>query len=70
MSVVATREMGEKKKGPMDPLLRKSESLVRVQDTIIIAWTIRLPARNCNDPIARTELYQLSYILPSQVRLA
>ncbi|KAG4183298.1 hypothetical protein ERO13_A09G101180v2 [Gossypium hirsutum] len=44
------------------PLLRKSEPPVQVQDTIIIAWTIRHPTRNRNDPIARAELYQLSYI--------
>ncbi|KAJ6698586.1 hypothetical protein OIU79_011980, partial [Salix purpurea] len=44
------------------PLLRKSESLVHVQDTTIIAWTIRHQNHNCNDPIARAELYQLSYI--------
>ncbi|KAK5845206.1 hypothetical protein PVK06_001366 [Gossypium arboreum] len=44
------------------PLLRKSEPLVQVQDTIITAWTIRHPTRNRNDPIARAELYQLSYI--------
>jgi hypothetical protein len=30
-------------------------------DTIIIAWIIRHPTRNRNDPIARAELYQLSY---------
>ncbi|TYI98679.1 hypothetical protein E1A91_D01G232000v1, partial [Gossypium mustelinum] len=35
---------------------------VHVQDTIITAWTIRHPTRNRNDPIARAELYQLSYI--------
>ncbi|AES99444.1 hypothetical protein MTR_5g080920 [Medicago truncatula] len=44
------------------PLLRKSEPLVQVQDTIITAWIIRHPTRNRNDPIARVELYQLSYI--------
>ncbi|KAB2069231.1 hypothetical protein ES319_A08G083200v1 [Gossypium barbadense] len=44
------------------PLLRKSEPPVQVQDTIITAWTIRHPTRNRNDPIARAELYQLSYI--------
>ncbi|KAK8633828.1 hypothetical protein V6N13_014663 [Hibiscus sabdariffa] len=44
------------------PLLRKSEPPVQVQDTIITAWTIRHPTCNCNDPIARAELYQLSYI--------
>lgn len=49
------------------PLLRKSEPPVQVQDTIITAWTIRHPTRNRNDPIARAELYQLSYIPPSQV---
>ncbi|KAI9092974.1 hypothetical protein K1719_027497 [Acacia pycnantha] len=43
------------------PLLRKSEPPVQVQDTII-TWTIRHPTRNRNDPIARAELYQLSYI--------
>ena len=43
------------------PLLRKSEPPVQVQDTIITAWTIRHPTRNRNDPIARAELYQLSY---------
>lgn len=48
-------------------LLRKSEPPVQVQDTIITAWTIRHPTRNRNDPIARAELYQLSYIPPSQV---
>ncbi|KAL4294530.1 hypothetical protein AHAS_Ahas18G0237300 [Arachis hypogaea] len=42
-------------------LLRKSESTVQVEETIITAWTIRHPTRNRNDPIARTELYQLSY---------
>lgn len=47
------------------PLLRKSEPPVQVQDTIITAWTIRHPTRNRNDPIARAELYQLSYIPPS-----
>ncbi|AES69826.2 hypothetical protein MTR_3g035630 [Medicago truncatula] len=46
------------------PLLRKSEPPVQVQDTIITAWTIRHPTRNRNDPIARAELYQLSYIPP------
>ena len=46
------------------PLLRKSEPPVQVQDTIITAWTIRQPTRNRNDPIARAELYQLSYIPP------
>ncbi|KAL5057167.1 hypothetical protein RYX36_028771 [Vicia faba] len=40
---------------------------VQVQDTIITAWTIRHPTRNRNDPITRAELYQLSYIPPSQV---
>ena len=49
------------------PLLRKSEPPVQVQDTIITARTIRHPTRNRNDPIARAELYQLSYIPPSQV---
>ncbi|KAJ7941050.1 Malic enzyme [Quillaja saponaria] len=49
------------------PLLRKSKPPVQVQDTIITAWTIRHPTRNRNDPIARAELYQLSYIPPSQV---
>ena len=49
------------------PLLRKSEPPVQVQDTIITAWTIRHPTRNRNDPIARAELYQLSYIPPSGV---
>ena len=44
------------------PLLRKSEPPVQVQDTIITACTIRHPTRNRNDPIARAELYQLSYI--------
>ncbi|KAK8565880.1 hypothetical protein V6N12_059426 [Hibiscus sabdariffa] len=44
------------------PLRRKSEPPVQVQDTIITAWTIRHPTRNRNDPIARAELYQLSYI--------
>ena len=52
------------------PLLRKSEPPVQVQDTIITAWTIRHPTRNRNDPIARAELYQLSYIPPSQVEHA
>ncbi|RYR58988.1 hypothetical protein Ahy_A05g024840 [Arachis hypogaea] len=51
------------------PLLRKSEPPVQVQETIITAWTIRHPTRNRNDPIARAELYQLSYIPPSQVDL-
>ncbi|KAJ7941329.1 Malic enzyme [Quillaja saponaria] len=46
------------------PLLRKSKPPVQVQDTIITAWTIRHPTRNRNDPIARAELYQLSYIPP------
>ncbi|GAB2294804.1 hypothetical protein Dimus_028998 [Dionaea muscipula] len=46
---------------------RKSEPPVQVQDTIIAAWTIRHPTRNRNDPIARAELYQLSYIPPSRV---
>ncbi|KAL5057247.1 hypothetical protein RYX36_028851 [Vicia faba] len=46
---------------------KKSEPPVQVQDTIITAWTIRHPTRNRNDPIARAELYQLSYIPPSQV---
>ncbi|KAL5070577.1 hypothetical protein RYX36_021464 [Vicia faba] len=49
------------------PLLIKSDPPVQVQDTIITAWTIRHPTRNRNDPIARAELYQLSYIPPSQV---
>ncbi|KAK7297653.1 hypothetical protein VNO77_47974 [Canavalia gladiata] len=49
------------------PLLRKSKPPVQVQDTILTAWTIRHPTRNRNDPIARAELYQLSYIPPSQV---
>ena len=44
------------------PLLRKSEPPVQVQDTIITAWTIRHSTGNRNDPIARAELYQLSYI--------
>jgi hypothetical protein len=48
------------------PLLRKSEPPVQVQDTIITAWTIRHPTRNRNDPIARAELYQLSYIPPPE----
>ena len=52
------------------PLLRKSEPPVQVQDTIITAWTIRHPTRNRNDPIARAELYQLSYIPPSRVEHA
>lgn len=52
------------------PLFRKSEPPVQVQDTIITAWTIRHPTRNRNDPIARAELYQLSYIPPSQVEHA
>ncbi|KAG8369579.1 hypothetical protein BUALT_Bualt14G0028000 [Buddleja alternifolia] len=52
------------------PLLRKSEPPVQVQDTIITAWTIRHPTRNRNDPIARAEFYQLSYISPSQVEHA
>ncbi|GMN74965.1 hypothetical protein TIFTF001_054493, partial [Ficus carica] len=43
---------------------------VQVQDTIITAWTIRHPTRNRNDPIARAELYQLSYIPPSRVEHA
>jgi hypothetical protein len=36
----------------------------------ITAWKIRQPTRNRNDPIARAELYQLSYIPPSQVEHA
>ena len=52
------------------PLLRKSEPPVQVQETIITTWTIRHPTRNRNDPIARAELYQLSYIPPSQVEHA
>jgi hypothetical protein len=51
------------------PLLRKSEPPVQVQDTIITAWTIRQPTRNRNDPIARAELYQLSYIPPEPFML-
>jgi len=51
------------------PLLRKSQPPVQVQDTIITAWTIRHPTHNRNDPIARAELYQLSYIPPSQMML-
>ncbi|RYR44209.1 hypothetical protein Ahy_A08g040577 [Arachis hypogaea] len=42
-------------------LSQKSESPVQVEETIITAWTIRHPTRNHNDPIARTEFYQLSY---------
>ncbi|AES59183.1 hypothetical protein MTR_1g015430 [Medicago truncatula] len=49
------------------PLLKKSEPPVQVQDTIITTWTVRHPTCNRNDPIARAELYQLSYIPPSQV---
>jgi len=52
------------------PLLRKRDPPVQVQDTIITAWTIRHPTRNLNDPIARAELYQLSYIPPSRVEHA
>ncbi|RYR11612.1 hypothetical protein Ahy_B04g069113 isoform A [Arachis hypogaea] len=52
------------------PLLRKSEPPVQVQETIITTWTIRHPTNNSNDPIARAELYQLSYIPPSQVEHA
>uniref|UniRef100_A0A8S0WSY2 Uncharacterized protein n=1 Tax=Spirodela intermedia TaxID=51605 RepID=A0A8S0WSY2_SPIIN len=52
------------------PLLRKSEPPVQVQDTIITAWTIRHPTCNRNDPIARAELYQLSYIPRAQVEHA
>ncbi|KAI4295052.1 hypothetical protein MLD38_040677 [Melastoma candidum] len=44
------------------PLVRKSEPPFQVQDTIITAWTIRHPTSNRNDPIARAELCQLSYI--------
>ncbi|KAK8275922.1 hypothetical protein V6Z11_D10G167200 [Gossypium hirsutum] len=43
-------------------LLGKSEPPVHVQDIIITAWTIRHPTCNRNNPIARVELYQLSYI--------
>jgi hypothetical protein len=50
------------------PLLKKvSHRFCQVQDTIITVWTIRHPTRNRNDPIARAELYQLSYIPPSGV---
>nr|GLL25373.1 hypothetical protein Ahy_A03g013504 [Ipomoea trifida] len=58
--------------GQLDPLPQRSQmenpgepptpTTVHVQDTIITAWTIRHPTRNRNDPIARAELYQLSYI--------
>ncbi|RYR71769.1 hypothetical protein Ahy_A02g005990 [Arachis hypogaea] len=48
-------------------LLKKNEPSVHVQETIITVWIIRHPTRNRNDPIGRTELYQLSYILSSQV---
>ncbi|RYR71765.1 hypothetical protein Ahy_A02g005986 [Arachis hypogaea] len=48
-------------------LLRKSEPRVLSQETIIIAGTIRYLTQNHNDLIARAELYQLSYILPSQL---
>ncbi|RYR71763.1 hypothetical protein Ahy_A02g005984 [Arachis hypogaea] len=50
--------------------LRKSEPLVHVQKTIIIAGTVKHLTRNHHDLIARAELYQLSYILPSQVEHA
>ncbi|RYR71768.1 hypothetical protein Ahy_A02g005989 [Arachis hypogaea] len=45
----------------------KSEPPVHIQETIIIAGTIRHLTHNHNDLIARAELYQLSYILPSQL---
>jgi hypothetical protein len=45
-------------------LEKVSHRFCQVQDTIITAWTIRHPTRNRNDPIARAELYQLSYIPP------
>jgi len=48
-------------------LEKVSHRFCQVQDTIITAWTIRHPTRNRNDPIARAELYQLSYIPPSEV---
>jgi len=51
-------------------LEKVSHRFCQVQDTIITAWTIRHPTRNRNDPIARAELYQLSYIPPSQVEHA
>lgn len=41
------------------PLLRKSESLVQVQDSIIIVWTIRHSTHNCNYPITKAEFYQV-----------
>ncbi|RYR71766.1 hypothetical protein Ahy_A02g005987 [Arachis hypogaea] len=47
--------------------LRKSEPLVHIQETIIITRTIRHLTHNHNDLIARAELYQLSYILPSHL---
>ncbi|RYR71767.1 hypothetical protein Ahy_A02g005988 [Arachis hypogaea] len=45
----------------------KSEPPVHIQETIIIAGTIRHLTHNYNDLIARAEHYQLSYILPSQL---
>lgn len=38
------------------PIFAKSKPPVQVQDTMIIAWTIRHPTHNHNDPIARAEL--------------
>ncbi|RYR70786.1 hypothetical protein Ahy_A02g005094 isoform A [Arachis hypogaea] len=42
--------------------LRQSEPPVHIQETIIIAGTIRHLTLNHNDPIAIAKLYQLSYI--------
>ncbi|KAH1229883.1 hypothetical protein GmHk_10G029505 [Glycine max] len=42
-------------------LLKKNEPPVQAQDNIIIAWIIRHPTRNRNDPIAIAELYQLMH---------
>ncbi|KAK8334748.1 hypothetical protein V6Z11_A09G007700 [Gossypium hirsutum] len=44
------------------PLLRKSEPLIQIQDTIITTWTTRHRTYNRNNLIARVKLYQLSYI--------
>ncbi|RYR71762.1 hypothetical protein Ahy_A02g005983 [Arachis hypogaea] len=52
--------------GPLFHYVEKM-SHVHVQETIIIAWTIRHPTRNSNDPIARAKFYQQRYILPDQI---
>ncbi|RYR70784.1 hypothetical protein Ahy_A02g005093 [Arachis hypogaea] len=52
---------------PETSLVKQSEPTVHIQETIIIAGTIRHLTLNHNDPITRAKFYQLSYILPSQV---